>query len=423
MSESPLTSHTTSWGRRLLLPLVILGLAILGAQMLIASRPQVPKASRGVTPTYVEVFKARVQDSRAIISAYGTIQSHQQLTVQPEVNGRVTRLNPKLVIGGILQKGESLLQIDPRDFRYAVDEQRAALAKAQFDLQVELGNQAVAKREWNLLQPKDGEISELSKHLALRRPHLKEKQIALEAAKSQLQKAQLDLQRTTLRTPFQALVLNESVEIGQLLNAQTSVATLVGTSEFRAQVSIPIQQLSRITFPGPGQSLGSSVRLMREIGTGEPVIRKGSVIELLGDVTQNGRMAQILVSVPDPLDLKKPNHLRRPLLLGEYVRVEIEGPLLHNVIVLPRHAIREGRRVWVKNAENTLEIRPVNIILSRKDTVLVNKGLQDGDEVITSQLSAAVPGLLVQTLDQPRPATTSPTESGNHETSPSPPTN
>ncbi len=403
---------------KVVLPLLIIGLALLAAQALMIFRPTVPKASRGVKPTFVEVLPARVQDERAVIIAYGTVNVHQRLIVKPEISGRVVKLNPRLVIGETLNKGAALLQIDPRDYRVAVDDRRASLAKAEFDLKVELGNQAVAKREWSLLTPSAGEVNALSRQLALRRPHLKEKRMALVAAKSRLRKAQLDLQRTVLRAPFNALVLDESVEMGQLINTQSSVATLVGTDEFRVQVSVPIQQLDWIAFPDAGHPQGALVRVIRERGGNEPVVRQGTVVELLGDVTQNGRMARVLVSIADPLELENPTRVRRPLLLGEYVRVEIEGPELHDVIALPRHTIREGTRVWVKNAENQLEIRPVEVVLSRKDTVLIGQGLRDGEEVITSELSAAIPGLRVQTLDEsaspagddPGPALDDPTE-------------
>ncbi len=386
---------------RVVLPLLIIGLALLGAQALMLFGPTVPKASRAVKPTFVEVLTARVQDERAVIVAYGTVHGHRRLIVQPEINGRVVKLNPRVVIGETLNKGAALLQIDPRDYQVAVDEQRAFLAKAEFDLKVELGNQVVAKREWKLLNPSAGEVNALSRQLALRRPHLKEKRIALVAAKSRLRKAQLNLQRTILRAPFNALVLNESVEMSQLINTQSSVATLVGTDEFRVKVSVPIRQLEWIAFPGAGHPRGAPVRVIRERGSGEPVVRHGTVVELLGDVTQNGRMAQVLVSIADPLELEKPARVRRPLLLGEYVRVEIEGPELHDVLVVPRDVIREGTRVWIKNAENQLEVRPVEVVLSRKDTVLISQGLRDGEEVITSQVPAAIPGLLLQTLDEP----------------------
>lgn len=385
---------------KIILPLLIIGLAILGAQALMSLGPTVPKVSKEVKPTFVEVLTVRVRDEQTVIAAYGTVQGHQQLIVQPEISGRVVKLNPRLVIGETLNNGAVLLQIDPRDYQVAVSEQRAALAKAEFDLKVELGNQAVAKREWSLLDPSAGEVNTLSRQLALRRPHLKEKRMALTAAKSRLRQARLNLKRTVLRAPFNALVLNESVEIGQLINPQSSVATLVGTDEFRVQVSVPIQQVEGITFPGAGHPQGSLVRVIRDLGNGEPVVRQGTVVELLGDVTENGRMAQVLVSIADPLELGKPARVRRPLLLGEYVRVEIQGPELHDVIVLPRDAVREGSRVWVKNAENQLDVRPVDVVLSRKDTVLIGQGLRDGEEIVTSPIPAAIPGLPLQTVDE-----------------------
>ena len=400
---------TSSKIMKVILPLLIIGLALLAAQALMFLGPTVPKTVREVKPTFVEVLPARVQDEQTVIVAYGTVNVHQRLTVQPEISGRVVKLNPHLVIGETLNKGAALLQIDPRDYQVAVNEQRSALAKAEFDLQVELGNQAVAKREWSLLNPSAGEVNTLSRQLALRRPHLKEKRIALGAAKSRLQKAQLDLQRTILRTPFNALVLNESVEMGQLINTRSTVATLVGTDEFRVQVSVPIRQLDWITFPGAGRVQGSPVQVVRERGSNETVVRQGRVVELLGDVTENGRMAQVLVSIADPLELEKPAKGRQPLLLGEYVRVEIEGPELRDVVIVPRDAIREGTRVWIKNAENQLDVRPVEVVLSRKETVLIGQGIRDGEEIITSQVPAAIPGLPLQTVeDRPSPVKASP---------------
>ncbi len=386
--------------RRIVLPILIVGLAALGAQMLMASRPNVPKLLRVVKPTFVEVITAHKRDERAMLTAYGTVHAHRRLTVQPEVSGRVVKLHPNVVIGGRLKEGTPLLRIDPRDYQLAVNEQRASLAKAEFDVKVEMGRQAIAQREWDLLNPSAGEINTLSQELALRRPHLKEKLHALDAAKSRLLKAQLDLRRTMIRTPFHALVLNESVETGQLVNAQSSVATLVGTDEFRVRVSVPIHRLEWIVFPGSGGKPGSRVRVIRDRGNGEPVVRRGTVVKFLGDVTQNGRMAQVLVAIRDPLELEASDGVRQPLLLGEYVRVDIEGPLLRGVTVLPRHAIREESRVWIKNSERQLEVRPVDIILSRKETVLISRGLRDGEEVIVSQVPAAIPGLLVQTLDE-----------------------
>ena len=90
------------------------------------------------------------------------------------------------------------------------------------------------------------------------------------------------------------------------------------------------------------------------------------------------------------------------------MQVEIEGPMLSKVFSLPRSVLREGNRVWVKTPEGTLDIREVEVVLRNKDRVFVRRGLVDGDQLITSQLPAAIPGLKIRTVlrDHPRPTST-----------------
>ena len=396
------------WAKRLLqtlLPVLILGSGVMGARALIASRPAVQKAAPPATATVVEVLTVHSEDIRAVISAFGTVRAHQELSVHPQVGGSVTQQHANLTKGGLLQTDDVLLRIDSRDYTYAVETQQGALAKAEFELELELGKQVIAQREWELLEPSI-EASEMGKQLALRRPHLREKQAAVAAAKSRLAKARLDLQRTTLTAPCNALVLEESVEVGQLVMSQTPVARLVCTDAFRVEVSLPIHDLTWIDIPGPTQPTGSQAQVIRDLGNGKTALRQGEIAGLLGDVSQNGRMARLLVLVNDPLNRQHSQDRRLPLLLGEYVRVEIDGPQLTDVFVLPRGTLREGGRVWVKNASNQLEIRQVEVILGRHDSLLIRHGLQDGDEVITSPLPAANPGMVQNSPPEP----SSPTE-------------
>jgi RND family efflux transporter MFP subunit len=392
------------------LPLLVVMGGVLGARALIASRPPVPKASRAATPTLVEVLTVHTQDERAVITAFGTVRAHRELTVFPRAEGYVIAQHDDLITGGWIPAGERLFQIDPRDYRLAVDAEQGNLTRVEFELQVEHGNQVVARQEWDLLESSI-QTSELGRLLALRKPHLKEKQAAVAAAKSRLAQAELDLKRTVVTTPCNALVLSEAVEVGQLVNARGAVATLVCTDSFRVEVSIPINQLDRIAFPAPSPSQvrsanersakdkpakGSAVRIERDLGNGHTAEWTGWVARLLGDVTENGRMARLLVLVPDPLGREQGVKSRPPLLLGEYVRVEVLGPILSDVIVLPRSSLREGERVWVNNAHNQLEIRHVEVTLSRVDSVLISKGLLSGEQVVTSSLPAALPGMLLQ---------------------------
>ena len=64
----------------------------------------------------------------------------------------------------------------------------------------------------------DVQTSEIGRELALRIPHRQKMEAALEAARSRLKEAELSLERTTIRAPFNALVQNESVDLGQLVS-------------------------------------------------------------------------------------------------------------------------------------------------------------------------------------------------------------
>ncbi len=409
-----------SWPRRLFrfgLSLLILIGGMLGAWALIASRPAVPRVDREAAPTLVEVMTVHTRDEQAVLQAYGAVRAHRELTLFPRVEGYVIAQHDDLIDGGLIRAGETLLTIDPQDYRLAVEAQRGTLARAEFELQVEQGKQVVAHQEWDLLEPSI-ETTEMGRLLALRRPHLKEKRAAVEAAKSRLAQAELDLSRTVVAAPCNALVLRETVEIGQLVNARTAVASLVCTDTFRVAVSVPLNELGWVEFPNAARlqpaegspaatAKGSAVRIRRDLGNGESVQWTGWVERLLGDVTENGRMARVLVLVPDPLGLKPGAGPGSALLLGEYVRVEILGPTLPQMIVLPRSSLREDERVWVYNARQELEIRQVEVALRRRDSVLIRAGLADGDHIITSTLPAALPGMRLQAVvAEPAPTRT-----------------
>ena len=89
----------------------------------------------------------------------------------------------------------------------------------------------------------------------------------------------------------------------------------------------------------------------------------------------------------------------QPLILGEYVRVEIEGEELHEVFRIPRTALRNDREIWVAAGDGRLAIRPVEIIWRDEMQVLVRDGLQVGDLLIVSNLAVPVDGMAVR-VDQ-----------------------
>jgi hypothetical protein len=147
-----------------------------------------------------------------------------------------------------------------------------------------------------------------------------------------------------------------------------------------------------ILIPGNPAESGSRVRISHRNGNA----LAGTVIKLLGDLETEGRMARILVEVKDPLGLKVKEKYQLPLLIGEYVRIEIEGRKLQNVYRIPRSALRDDANIWMATDDGRLEIRSVKILWRDAQTVLLGEGLEPNSRLIVSDLAAPVNGMPVQ---------------------------
>lgn len=377
------------------LAIAILLLGLVGAYFLVLSKPSAETvAPAPPKPVLVQTETLRQGTQPALVSGYGTVQSFKQLEVQPQVTGQVMERSTDLIAGGQFDKGSVLFRIDPRDYKYAVEREKANLVRAEFELKLEEGNQVVAEREWKLLGPSI-KTNELGQALALREPHLVEKQAAVEAAQSQLDEAELNLERTTVKVPFNAIVLEESVEVGQLVGPTSMVARLVNTDAFHVQVSIPVSELDWVRLPDRDGLGGSKATVIHDLGDGRQIQREGRVTQRLASVDPNGRLARLLVEVKDPLDLKTSPNDRQALLLGSYVQVRINGPELSDVFVIPRRSLREGDRVWVIGQDGKLEFRDVSVIQGSRESLTVRGNLKTGEDLVTSNLAAPLPGMLV----------------------------
>lgn len=385
---------------RLLIGLGFIGFSILIVLFLYFIRPAPEKEEVKELVTLVEAVAVEKKEIALKISAYGTVEAHRKLTVQTEVKGRVIEQSPQLDIGGILKAGEVIIKLDPRDYIVEVEKARAEVEKADFDLTVEKGRKVIAEREWELISPSLKERG-IGKDLALRIPHFREKEAALKAARYSLEGALINLKRTIIKSPFNALVVEEFVEVGQLLNPLTNVATIVSTDQFLVQVSLPYDKIEFLRMPIKGSEEKLPVIVIQEVGEKKTVERKGYVLRILGNLDPNGRMVQLLVVIEDPLNLRERGGGEIPLLIGTYVEVAFEGALLSNVIELPRLALREGNTVWIINNEDKLEIKKVEILSGNKFNVIVEKGLDDGDRVIVSSISVPLEGMKLKNLSLP----------------------
>jgi RND family efflux transporter MFP subunit len=279
------------------------------------------------------------------------------------------------------------------------------VADARYALKLEMGRQEIARREWQLLGG-DNPAAAGDAELALRKPHLEKAQSDLVAAEAELEAARLQLARTKIGAPFNAIVRDIFVQQGSQVTPQESIATLVNTDTYWVEASIPVDQLQWIDIPGRETSPGSDVVVRYQDGAA----RSGRVIKLLSDLEEQGRMARLVIRVADPLSLA-PSDVQAPaMLIGEYVQADIQGRAIADAYRIPREALRERSRVWVVAKEGTLDIREVQVAWRDTQSVIVKEGLKPGERVVVSDLAAPVKGMAVDidSTDRPliRPAST-----------------
>lgn len=375
-----------------IIPLVVVAAGVGAAVSLAKSREEPERVAQVDRGTLVEVHEVARSTQTVQVEARGTVRAAQRLNVQSQLSGEVTWVNDKLVPGGLIKKGEPLFRIQGRDFKIAVDQRLTSVAQAEAQLRLEEGQQRVAKKEWELFQDRTDSGSDPS--LALRAPQKRVAEVSLDAAKSQLEQAKLNLSRTTVKAPFNLMVETENLEVGQLVGPGQLAATVVGTDEFWVQVSVPLDRLDFIKIPNVNATEGSEVTVQQAVGQ-DHVTRAGKVVRLLGELDPVGRMARVLVAIQDPLNLsvgegEAPRGL--PFLLSAFVTVRFDGAQDMEVSEIARSALHEGDKVYLFN-DGKLEVREVGVLWRREDTVLIGNGLAQGDQLIVSRISTVLPGM------------------------------
>jgi RND family efflux transporter MFP subunit len=371
---------------------VLVGCAV-AALWLLKTGPQARPRPKRPAAALVEIAPVRYVAQSTTIEAMGTVVAAREVDLKSQVSGRIIARSPDLVPGGRFARGAELLRIDAADYRLAVRRLKSAVAQARADLQQEQGRQLVARREFELL---GHPVSDTEQALMLRRPQLAALQAELEKAQAQLAQGELDLRRTVVRAPFNAMVRERQIDIGSQVTQTTVLAGLVGTDRYWVRVAVPVDQLPWIRIPGRDGEQGSPVRVYDRAAWGEGVFRTGHVLRLEAGLEEQGRMARLLVGVDDPLGLRPGAPAQPRMLLDSYVRVTMEGKPLDRVAVLDRRHLHDGDRVWVMDKQDRLAIRPVVIAFRNRDHVLVRSGLEPGARLVVSDLAAPVQGMLLR---------------------------
>ena len=137
--------------------------------------------------------------------------------------------------------------------------------------------------------------------------------------------AELNLSRTSIRAPFNAVVLSENVDVGQVVGSASQVAILAGTDRVRVEASVPYDRLSSLAIPGVDgvtADEASTATVRHTLGDGSAIVRSGRVVGMGGQLDPQTRTATVLLTIDAPYD---PPGGGLPLLIGAFVDITIDG--------------------------------------------------------------------------------------------------
>ncbi|GAA4651644.1 efflux RND transporter periplasmic adaptor subunit [Kistimonas scapharcae] len=389
-----LPTPTARW-LKLALPVVIILAGITVSVLLIKSPPRAGTAAPPDNTRLVNTLRVEKAEHRPVVEVMGQVVAKRQVTLYPQVSGEIIQVSPALVPGYTVSVDETVIHLDNSDYRIALQRMASNVAKANADLLLEQGQQAIARQEYELTGRK---LSPADESLVLRQPQLQAAEAALALAEADLAQANLSLERTTIKPPFDGQVVNLNVELGSFVNTSTALLEMVDVSEFRLEASVSVEQLQWLTG---GDSVSGSPVKVYSPSWPDSQFRNGYVLSVSPSLEAGTRMARVLIAIPDPLALKPENHQQPAVRVNDYLRADIQGPAITDVVALPREHLHNGNTVWLMSHDNTLEVRTVAPVFTGQDTVLIANGITTGEHIVTSALPAPVPGLPLRTREAP----------------------
>jgi len=340
-------------------------------------------------PTEVTTVTVQPQTVPVTLEYTGQIAGVRDIEVRARVTGILLKRN--YVEGAPVKVGQSLFSIDPAPFQ-------AALARAEADLASAEARMVKAERDSARLKPL------IEAHAIAQRDYddaLSAEQIAATDVKSirtRVTDARLNLSYTRVEAPISGIAGRVQVTEGSLISGPDVLLTTVTQMD-------PI-------YASFGVSDNERLKLDSDAAAGRLVLPRDGMFDVavkLADGSTYARAGKMNFSdirintttgtSEARAQLPNPEGMLRP---GQFVRATLTGAQRVNAMLVPQRAVLEGPQgkfVFVANAENKVEIHPVEVGEWSGDSWVINKGLQAGERVIVDGVVKIGPGALVKVVE------------------------
>lgn len=408
--------------KRLLPPLLVVALAIGIFIALIISRPQAPVQERPAQGVLVDVQQIDFAELSPVLTLYGRLEAPQKANLRAAVTADVAEVY--VFDGDNVEQGDVLIELDPREALLAVRQAEAELAL--IDAQIE-AEKSQLKRNEALLDTQQ-QLVDLAKAAVNRAEKLQQSQLTSQAlldesislqaqqslelkqrqfdiqdhpiliaqlqanrqqAQAQLDRAELDLDRTVIKAPFSGRISSRQIAKGDRVQPGDALMTLYDVQQLEFRASIPQRYLADIYSVLETTSLSATATIFGQQYEFE-------LQRLSGEVNAN-------VAGRDGLFRLK--GAPGSLAAGQFVSAQLTLPPHQNTVAIPYSALYGLDRVY-RVRDNQLEAVQVSKIGDYSDQdgksrlLIQSDALQQGDHIITTQLPNAINGLAVTIKDE-----------------------
>ena len=323
----------------------------------------------------VQVATAERKDLPIWLEGLGTVAPAQQVTVRPQVDGRIEKV--LFVEGQPVKRGDVLVQIDPRPFLVTLHQAQGALARdrAQLEtLQVNLKRYQGLKAQ-NLVAGQ--QVEEIAGQVGQFEGSVKIDQAAIESAQLQLDYAQV-------KAPLDGITGVRQVDAGNIIHQSDANGIVLITAIDPAAVffTLPQDQLASVA-----QALArGDIAVEAYSRDGATRLATGKLAVLDNQVNQATATLRLKALMPNPDRVLWPN---------AFVKARMLVDTRKNAIVIPAVAIQRGPQgtyVYAVGPDKTAQMKPVTIAFTTGDVAVIGKGLEGGEQLIVEGQNQVRPG-------------------------------
>jgi membrane fusion protein (multidrug efflux system) len=336
-------------------------------------------------PPEVVVAPVAKRDVDVTSEWVGTTTGNVNAQIYPKVQGYL--LEQAYGDGSVVQAGQLLFRIDPRQFQAALDQARGEQGRAQ----AALGKAEIDVNRYTPLAAQ-GAVSqqELDDAIQLRAAS----RAALESAKAAVENARLNLDWTQVLSPIPGIAAIASAQVGDLVGPTTQLTTVSQLDPIK--VNFPISEIEYLRF-------ASRIRERQQGGNPNDgpgldlILADGSTYSERGRFNVAGLAVATTTGTIDVQGVfPNPENLLRP---GQFVKVRAATERLAGALVIPQRAVRDLQgvsQVAVVGADDKVTFKNVKLGAKTASDVVVAEGLAAGDRVVVEGLQKVRDGLVVR---------------------------